>query len=110
MGINVGATFGQLVTGFLGEKYGYHWGFGAAGVGMLFGLLWFTFRARSTLGNIGIEPTKNPDAAKTGKAGNDGKSGRDGRVGPDRLGHFACGDGSYHPRRSGRRQLYGHGS
>src|SRR5260370_1633147 len=30
MGINMGATFGQIVTGFLGEKYGFHWGFGAA--------------------------------------------------------------------------------
>src|SRR6187551_2826280 len=35
MGINVGAFFGQIVTGLLGEKIGYHWGFGAAGVGML---------------------------------------------------------------------------
>jgi POT family proton-dependent oligopeptide transporter len=26
MGINLGATLGQLVTGFLGEKYGFHWG------------------------------------------------------------------------------------
>jgi len=61
MGINVGATFGQLITGLLGERYGYHWGFGAAGVGMLFGLLWFTFRSRTTLGDIGIERTRDPD-------------------------------------------------
>src|SRR3954468_15469140 len=40
MGINVGATFGQIITGLLGEQYGFHWGFGAAGVGMLFGLIW----------------------------------------------------------------------
>jgi POT family proton-dependent oligopeptide transporter len=64
MGINLGATIGQLITGLLGEQYGYHWGFGAAGVGMLFGLLWFTFRSRSTLGNIGVEPTRDPDPAK----------------------------------------------
>jgi POT family proton-dependent oligopeptide transporter len=64
MGINSGSFFGQIVTGFLGEKYGYHWGFGAAGVGMLFALLWFTFRAKSTLGDIGIEPTKDPDPAR----------------------------------------------
>lgn len=64
MGINTGSFLGQLVTGFLGEKYGFHWGFGAAGVGMLFGLLWFTFRAKSTLGDIGMEPTKDPDPAK----------------------------------------------
>ena len=64
MGINTGSFLGQLVTGFLGEKYGYHWGFGAAGVGMLFGLLWFSFRARSTLGSIGTETTRDPDPAK----------------------------------------------
>ena len=64
MGINAGSFFGQIVTGFLGEKYGYHWGFGAAGVGMLFALLWFSFRAKSTLGNLGIEPTKDPDPVK----------------------------------------------
>ena len=32
MGINVGAFFGQIVTGVLGELIGWHWGFGAAGV------------------------------------------------------------------------------
>lgn len=61
MGINLGATFGQIVTGLLGEKYGFHWGFGAAGVGMFFGLLWFAIRSRTTLGNIGIERTRDPD-------------------------------------------------
>jgi POT family proton-dependent oligopeptide transporter len=64
MGINTGSFFGQLITGFLGEKYGYHWGFGAAGVGMLFALLWFTFRAQSTLGELGKYPTRDPDSAK----------------------------------------------
>ena len=39
MGINLGAFVGQLVTGFLGEQVGWHWGFGAAGVGMLIGLI-----------------------------------------------------------------------
>src|SRR6476620_5294061 len=64
MGINSGSFLGQIVTGFLGEKYGYHWGFGAAGVGMLFGLLWFTFRAPSTLGDLGTQRTVNPDPVK----------------------------------------------
>ncbi|MEO6052350.1 MAG: peptide MFS transporter [Pyrinomonadaceae bacterium] len=61
MGINLGATFGQLITGILGEKYGFHWGFGAAGVGMLFGLIWFAVRSRTTLGNIGTERSRDPD-------------------------------------------------
>jgi POT family proton-dependent oligopeptide transporter len=39
MGINLGAFFSPLVCGTLGEKIGYHWGFAAAGVGMVIGLL-----------------------------------------------------------------------
>ena len=39
MGINLGAFFSPLVCGTLGEKFGYHWGFAAAGVGMVIGLL-----------------------------------------------------------------------
>jgi len=61
MGINSGAFLGQLVTGFLGEKFGWHWGFGAAGVGMLIGVAVFSTRARKTLGTIGLETTKHPD-------------------------------------------------
>lgn len=38
MGINLGATFSPLVCGTLGELVGWHYGFGAAGVGMLLGL------------------------------------------------------------------------
>ena len=64
MGINMGAFFGQLATGFLGETIGWHWGFGAAGVGMLIGFTVFATRAKRTLGNLGLSPTRNPDAAK----------------------------------------------
>ena len=39
VGINVGGFLAPLVCGFLGETYGWHWGFGAAGVGMLLGLV-----------------------------------------------------------------------
>ncbi len=38
MGINLGAFFSPLICGTLGETVGWHWGFGAAGVGMLLGL------------------------------------------------------------------------
>jgi POT family proton-dependent oligopeptide transporter len=61
MGINTGSFAGQIVTGFLGEKLGWHWGFGAAGVGMLIGLTVFATRARKTLGNLGLHPTRHPD-------------------------------------------------
>ena len=38
LGISGGAFFAPLVCGALGEEVGWHWGFGAAGVGMLIGL------------------------------------------------------------------------
>jgi len=37
-GINLGALFASLVCGYLGETYGWRYGFGAAGIGMLVGL------------------------------------------------------------------------
>jgi POT family proton-dependent oligopeptide transporter len=59
MGINLGAFIAPFLTGWLGEKVGWHWGFGAAGVGMLLGVLTFRARAASTLGPIGAEPSAN---------------------------------------------------
>lgn len=38
LGINAGVIAAPLVVGTLGEKVGWHWGFGAAGVGMLIAL------------------------------------------------------------------------
>jgi POT family proton-dependent oligopeptide transporter len=61
MGINLGAFLGQLVTGVLGERVGWHWGFGAAGVGMLLGLTVYWWRAPKTLGSIGMDVTRHPD-------------------------------------------------
>jgi len=43
MGINLGAFFSPLVCGTLGQTVGWHYGFGAAGVGMLIGLLIYHF-------------------------------------------------------------------
>jgi len=39
MGINLGGFLAPLVCGTLGELYGWHWGFAAAGVGMAIGLV-----------------------------------------------------------------------
>jgi len=38
VGVNIGAFLAPLICGTLGELYGWHWGFGAAGIGMLAGL------------------------------------------------------------------------
>jgi POT family proton-dependent oligopeptide transporter len=60
MGINLGAFLAAFVCGTLGERVGWHWGFGSAAVGMLAGLaLYVTFRDR-LLGTIGAPP---PDRA-----------------------------------------------
>ena len=43
MGINIGAFLAPLACGYLGmsENWGWHYGFGAAGIGMLVGLIFF---------------------------------------------------------------------
>ena len=41
MGINVGAAIGTIIAGYLGQTYGWKYGFGAAGFGMLLGLIVF---------------------------------------------------------------------
>ncbi len=41
MGINLGAALGAIIAGYLGQTYGWKYGFGAAGFGMLLGLLVF---------------------------------------------------------------------
>jgi len=48
MGINLGAAMAPLVCGFIGEKYGYHYGFGLATFGMLIGLAVFVANVRIT--------------------------------------------------------------
>jgi proton-dependent oligopeptide transporter, POT family len=40
-GINLGALFASIVCGYLGQTFSWGWGFGAAGIGMLLGLLQF---------------------------------------------------------------------
>ena len=67
MGINIGAFSGQLITGVLGEKVGWHYGFGAAGVGMLFGLIVFALARRKTLGPIGMQITRKSDPVAQAK-------------------------------------------
>jgi len=63
-GINTGALIAPVVTGFLGERVGWHFGFGAAGVGMLIGLITYRLRVTPTLGPIGAQPTAGPDEQK----------------------------------------------
>ena len=41
MGINIGGFIAPLLCGWLGQAYGWHYGFGLAGIGMLTGLMFF---------------------------------------------------------------------
>jgi proton-dependent oligopeptide transporter, POT family len=50
MGINLGAAIGSIACGYLGEVYGWSYGFGAAGVGMLLGLIVFIWGKPLLLG------------------------------------------------------------
>jgi len=65
MGINIGAMLGPLLCGYLAQSdsYGWHYGFGAAGVGMLIGLIQF-WRTKKYLGNAGAEPASCGDPAQ----------------------------------------------
>ena len=56
MSINLGSILGFFICGFLGENIGWHYGFGAAGIGMLFGVLQYKININS-LGKIGLKPT-----------------------------------------------------
>ncbi len=57
MGINLGAFLAPLVCGTLAQTVGWHWGFGAAGVGMLFGLVQYVLTG-NRLGKAGKKPEK----------------------------------------------------
>jgi POT family proton-dependent oligopeptide transporter len=62
MGINIGSIIGYIVCGGLAEKVGWHVGFGAAAVGMAFGLIFFHF-TKSTLKGAGETPASPMTAA-----------------------------------------------
>jgi POT family proton-dependent oligopeptide transporter len=64
MGINLGAVIAPFFTGALGERVGWHWGFGAAGAGMVAGLITYRLRADRTLGPIGVLPSAGPEEQK----------------------------------------------
>jgi POT family proton-dependent oligopeptide transporter len=54
MGVNLGAFIGPIVCGWLATSMGWHWGFGAAGVGMVLGLIQFKL-SRRLLAGAGVE-------------------------------------------------------
>ncbi len=71
MGINIGALLGPVIAGWLAQRYGWRWGFGAAAVGMALGVLQFLMTRRH-LGDAGLHPhghggaRTDPAAARRG--------------------------------------------
>ncbi|MEN0044633.1 MAG: peptide MFS transporter [Pseudomonadota bacterium] len=65
MGINVGAALGPIICGGLGQSdsFGWHYGFAAAGIGMLFGLIQYKLSG-GLLGEAGTHISSTGDAAR----------------------------------------------
>ena len=59
LGINLGAFLGMFIVGYLGEKVGWHYGFGAAAFAMLFGVINFKVNAKH------LEGVGNPPLQKS---------------------------------------------
>ncbi|MEP6908371.1 MAG: peptide MFS transporter [Pseudoxanthomonas sp.] len=59
VGINLGAFIAPLICGTLGEAYGWHWGFAAAGFGMLLSLVIYLYGRRY----LPAEPARGAEAS-----------------------------------------------
>lgn len=57
MGINIGGMLAAAIVGFVGEVYGWHYGFGLSGFGMLIGMVTF-LSGQKHLEQIGTKPQK----------------------------------------------------
>ncbi|RYY41887.1 MAG: MFS transporter, partial [Sphingomonadales bacterium] len=64
VGVNIGGFLAPLICGTLGEVYGWHYGFGAAGVGMIAGLLIYLWGGRYLPQEAG--PQRSNSAATRG--------------------------------------------
>ena len=60
MGVNAGAFLGIMLCGWVGEKVGWSFGFGLAGIFMLLGMIQFYF-AQPLFGKIGDTPSKSDE-------------------------------------------------
>jgi proton-dependent oligopeptide transporter, POT family len=70
MGVNTGAALGPLACGYLAqsERFGWHYGFAAAGVGMLLGLLVYLWGRGRYLPGIGLRQSAAVQAAQAAQA------------------------------------------
>ncbi len=66
IGINIGAFLSSLIVGVVGEVYGWHYGFGLAGIGMLLGQIVYMAGQKhlTHVGNLLSETSNEEDKAK----------------------------------------------
>ena len=66
IGINIGAFLSSLIVGVVGEVYGWHYGFGLAGIGMLLGQIVYMAGQKylTNVGNLLSETSNEEDKAK----------------------------------------------
>ena len=57
MGINIGAFISPFITGYLGENVNWHYGFAAAGIGMVIGLVYYKLTEKN-LGEAGLKSNR----------------------------------------------------
>ena len=69
MGINLGAALAPFVCGWLAQEAGWRYGFAAAGVGMVIGLIIYWWGADRYLPGIGLTPTRSRENAAAVAAG-----------------------------------------
>ena len=68
VGVNIGGFLAMLVCGALGETFGWHWGFGAAGVGMVMGLSFYLLGQRYLPAQAPQPRTEQPVAPRKNMA------------------------------------------
>lgn len=66
MGINIGGLIGPFIVGYLGQKVDWHYGFAAAGIGMIAGVIQYKLTEKN-LGVAGLEPNRLPNPADEAK-------------------------------------------
>ncbi|MEZ4855667.1 MAG: peptide MFS transporter [Gelidibacter sp.] len=57
IGINLGSFLATFIVGYVGEKVGWHYGFGLAGIAMLFGLMVYMYGQKYLI-KVGNKPTE----------------------------------------------------
>jgi POT family proton-dependent oligopeptide transporter len=81
MGVNSGAFLGIMLCGYIGEKVGFSWGFGLAGIFMFFGMLQF-YLSQKIFGDVGLPPDRNAVAAISGSADDMSTEANGGKLNP----------------------------